>query len=147
MKTYHDAVRFLARREHSAKELVDKLTAKGYSLSDIHEAIARLQKENLQSDDRFVEMLIRSRISQGKGPCRITQELQEHNIPLDYIKSMIEQEKTCWFTLASQVRAQRFGNALPDNFPEKAKQMRFLQYRGFEMEQIQRAFSLKLNDS
>lgn len=145
MKSYDKAIQYLARREHSAKELVDKLTAKGFDLPDIHEAIRRLQKEKLQSDDRFVESMIRHRISQGKGPRRIIQELQEHNIPLEQIKLSLEAAEICWITLAQQVRTQRFGNEIPDNFPEKAKQMRFLQYRGFEMEQIQRAFGRAKN--
>lgn len=131
----------MARREHSAKELVDKLTAKGFELAEIHEAIAQLQAQNLQSDDRFVECLIRSRISQGKGPVRIIHELQEHHIPLSHIKIALEAAEVCWLSLALRVRIQRFGEVLPSDFREKAKQMRFLQYRGFDSQQIKWAVS------
>jgi regulatory protein len=139
---YNSAIRYLARREYSVKELVDKLVLKGFELSAIHETIARLQVENLQSESRFVEMLIRSRISQGKGPVRIIHELEEHHIPFNQIKTALETAEVCWFALASKVRAQRFGDSFPDNYPEKAKQMRFLQYRGFEMEQIRAALKV-----
>jgi len=88
LRPYDSAIRYLARREHSVRELVDKLIAKGFELSDIHETIARLQAENLQSEGRFVEMLIRSRISQGKGPVRIIHELEEHRIPFNQIKPL-----------------------------------------------------------
>jgi regulatory protein len=139
LKIYDHAVRFLARREHSAKELLEKLLTKGYLLSDIQETIARLQAENLQSETRFIESRIRARISQGKGPRWLLEELQEHGFPTHQIKLFLEQAEVCWFTLAAQVREQRFGSALPDNFPDKAKQMRFLQYRGFDSEQIKKA--------
>jgi regulatory protein len=140
LKTYDRAIGYLARREHSAKELTAKLTAKGHPLPEIHEAMTRLQAENLQSESRFVESFVRSRISQGKGPRVITQSLEEHGIPADQIKIALESAEVCWFTLAIQVRHQRFGQEIPADFPEKAKQMRFLQYRGFEMEQIRGAF-------
>lgn len=140
MKTYDRAIIYLARREHSVKELIDKLTAKEHPLDEIHEVIARLQAENLQSEERFVESLIRSRIAKGKGPKRIMHDLASHGIPSHHIKSAMQSAEVCWFTLAAQVRTQRFGESLPDNFPDKAKQMRFLQYRGFDAEQIKRAF-------
>ncbi len=137
---YNFAIRYLARREHSVKELGDKLRLKGFELPDIQETIARLQAENLQSEDRFVEMLIRSRISQGKGPVRITHELQEHLIPLSQIKIALEAAEVCWIELAAKVRTQRFGASLPTDYPSKAQQLRFLQYRGFEMGQIKAVF-------
>jgi len=46
-----------------------------------------------------------------------------------------------WFELARQVRVRKFGENLPAEFAEKARQMRFLQYRGFDAEQIQVAVS------
>lgn len=65
------AVRLLARREHGARELAEKLAQKGYNSSDIDEAIARCQSLGLQSDVRFAESRCRLRIRQGCGPLKI----------------------------------------------------------------------------
>ena len=51
-----------------------------------------------------------------------------------------------WFELAREVRIRKFGNAMPAEFPEKARQMRFLQFRGFESEQVQVAVSARGDD-
>ncbi|MBT8092507.1 MAG: RecX family transcriptional regulator, partial [Gammaproteobacteria bacterium] len=44
-----------------------------------------------------------------------------------------------WTEMAREIRARKFGRARPADFKDKARQMRFLQYRGFESEQIQAA--------
>lgn len=136
---YTASIRYLARREHSAQELTTKLLSKGYSSSEIQETLVRLQAENLQSDARFIESLIRWRSAQGKGPLRIAQELTEHGFTRAQIKSALETAEVCWVTLATQVRIQKFGEELPSDFSDKAKQLRFLQYRGFDSEQIKLA--------
>ncbi len=64
-KAFDSALRLLARREHGAKELQDKLARKGFGQSDIKEALAKCQDVDLQSDSRFVAMYTRSRIRQG----------------------------------------------------------------------------------
>ena len=46
-----------------------------------------------------------------------------------------------WFALAVTVRCKRFGEAVPADFKERAKQQRFLQYRGFSHEQITESFN------
>ena len=44
-----------------------------------------------------------------------------------------------WIAMAKQIRKKKFGPKLPVEFKEKARQMNFLQYRGFESTQIQAA--------
>ncbi|MDP6994508.1 MAG: regulatory protein RecX, partial [Woeseiaceae bacterium] len=55
---------------------------------------------------------------------------------IEYALDDAEQD---WFELAREVRVRKFGADLPADFPEKARQMRFLQYRGFDAEQVQLA--------
>ncbi len=103
--------------------------------------VEKLTGEGLQDDRRFVENFTRSRINQGKGPVRIRQELVERGLNAGFIDAVLEAVDEDWFGLARQVRLKKFGPDLPQNFKEKARQMRFLQYRGFESSQLQAAIS------
>ena len=60
--------RYLKIREHSKKELIDKLLKKNYNLEDILSRIEDYSKRNLQSDQRYAEDLIRVKFNAGKGP-------------------------------------------------------------------------------
>lgn len=136
------AIRLLSRREHSCKELQQKLHARGFDAGLIDEVLAALQTENLLSDDRFAESYVRSKMHKGIGPVRLKQELREHQVGDELIQRYLSDQP--WRQLATEVRQKRFGVVLPDGFDERAKQMRFLQYRGFNAEQINSA--MKQND-
>lgn len=73
-------VAFLARREHSTVELRAKLLAKGFLAEEVELALDTLSARDLQSDRRFVEMLVRSRVQAGQGPARLRLELARHGL-------------------------------------------------------------------
>ena len=131
------AMDFLARREYGQAELIKKLAGKGYSRDIAEQAILRLTEEGLQSDRRFAESFLQSRINQGKGPVRIRLDLGQRGIADAVIEAAIAEAGTDWYRLAREIRGKKFGSARPADFAEKAKQMRFLQYRGFEPDHIQ----------
>jgi regulatory protein len=134
------AMDYLARREHGRAELIDKLTRFGFD-DLVADAVAQLVGDNLQSDQRFAEMFIASRIGQGKGPVKIRAELREREIASSTIEAELAAADTDWYAAASEVRLKKFGPDLPRDFNEKARQMRFLQSRGFDHDQIQSAVS------
>ena len=107
----------------------------------VSETVDKLSGEGLQDDRRFVENFAQSRINQGKGPVRIRQELGERGLNAGLIDEVLEDVTEDWFGLARQVRRKKFGADLPRDFKEKARQMRFLQYRGFESGHIHAAIS------
>ena len=74
------AMDYLARREHGRAELINKLSKFGFEAATADDAVAELVDDNLQSDQRFVEAFIASRISQGKGPVKIRADLRERDI-------------------------------------------------------------------
>jgi regulatory protein len=88
-----------------------------------------------------VEAFVQSRISQGKGPTRIRADLSQRGIRDSMIQKVVAQFGQDWFALARETRQKKYGVDEPVEFNEKARQMRFLQYRGFEPEQIQAAVS------
>ncbi len=133
------AMDFLARREYGRAELVGRLTGKGFEAEVAEAAVSKLASEGLQSDQRFAENFVLSRTNQGKGPVRIRLELGQRGIPDAAIEAALEAGETDWIEAARAVRFKKFGRGRPSDFKEKARQMRFLQYRGFEPEQIRAA--------
>lgn len=133
------AINILARREHSRYELKQKLLKKSSCLEDIEVILDDLREHGYQSDTRFTEGYSQMRKRKGFGPVRIQLELQEKRIAEELIAEYIHMNDEQWFTHAKQVRRKRFGENIPDEFEARAKQSRFLQYRGFTHEQIQQA--------
>ena len=131
---------FLARREYGQAELVRKLADKGYQRRIAEDEVVRLAEEGLQSDTRFADSFVQSRINQGKGPVRIRADLGQRGIRDGVIEGAIEAADVDWFELAEAERVKKFGPEVPAEFREKARQMRFLQYRGFEQDHISAAF-------
>ncbi len=131
------AMDLLARREYGLSELTSKLANKGYQRSVIEDVLGQLANEGLQSDARYAEAFVQSRINKGKGPVRIRMELGQRGIPDSFIVAAIEEAAVDWCALADQVRVRKFGSEKPADYKEKARQMRFLQYRGFDTDHIQ----------
>lgn len=132
------AMDLLSRREHSTFELKQKLLRKEYLEDDIDIALQRLAAENLLSDERFVESFVHARQARGSGPRKIAAELSQKGVSDSLISHYLDERSPVWTDLAGEVRARKFGQTLPEDFKEKARQMRFLQQRGFSTEQIQR---------
>ncbi|MFT7235283.1 MAG: regulatory protein [Methylophagaceae bacterium] len=130
------AVNLLSRREHSQKELRTKLIKAEFGLNEIDNTISKLTKADIQSDARFAENYLRYRSQRGFGSIKIKLELKERGVDNDVINTAFDQAEIDWFKLANTVRNKRFGEQVPDNLKDLAKQQRFLQYRGFNHEQI-----------
>ena len=101
------------------------------------QVIERLKRERLLSDERFVENLIAARRRRGYGPLRVRQELEKKGIPEEIIEQWLDPCGCEWIDLLSDVRRRKFGEKQPKNDAERAKQARFLQNRGFILDQIQ----------
>ena len=135
----------LARREHAVAELQRKLQAfaqkKGHDVDTkaVLAVVNELQGEGLVSDDRFAEAFARYRMNQGYGPRRIQAELRERGVNEKILATHLDFGDPQWFVQAEQVRRKRFGDDLPEDLKERARQVRFLQYRGFTTDQINQA--------
>ena len=134
------AMDFLSRREYGQIELIRKLADKGYDRNIVEQAVAKLSAEGLQCDRRFAEAFVQSRINQGKGPVRIRLDLGQKGLRDGIIEAAIEEAAADWIEMARDVRRRKFGSDVPADFKAKARQMRFLQYRGFEQDHVQAAF-------
>jgi regulatory protein len=133
------AVRLLARREHSAEELQRKLLDKGYADEDVAAVMEKLTSRRLLSNDRYAASRVRHRAQGGQGPVRIRAELRQQGVADEVIEREIASAGMDWDQLAVEVRRRRFGGGPPRSLAERAKQARFLQYRGFSADQIRAA--------
>lgn len=125
-----DMTALLARREHGAHELMEKLSAKGYLTDDIVVALEKYQQLGLQSDLRFASSRYRHRVQQGYGPIRIRQELQHLRLDKDLIDAVFEGAETDWVAQARGVLIKKYQHITT---PLMQKQKKFLLYRGFSM--------------
>jgi len=127
----------LARREHSRRELSNKLAARAFDPDVISAVLDELEREGLLSSGRFAESFVAARVARGQGPVRIARELAERGVesPDDWL----DDARYDWNRLARDVRRKKFGASPPAAFGEKARQARFLEYRGFSQDQIRRA--------
>jgi regulatory protein len=129
----------LARRDYSQHDISQKLKAKGHTHPDIALIISDLAKAGLINDARFAENFIRWRRAKGYGPLRISMELKAHGIIDEMITEYLEISDNAWFDDAHTIWRKHFKGNKPTDFKHRAKQMRFLQYRGFTREQIEYA--------
>jgi regulatory protein len=133
-------VRLLARREHSIEELRRKLLSKGYPADTIEPVIQKLAGKRLVSDERFTSSFVHHHAKRGQGPVRIRAELRQQGIPDSQVEQALGSAEVDWVQLAREVRRRKFGATPPRSLGERAKQARFLQYRGFDAEQLRAAF-------
>ena len=138
-KALQSATRMLASREHSVMEMTRKLQQKDFSPETVEEVINNLLKGQVLSDERYADVYVRMRSAKGYGPSRIQNELRERGVNEATIEQGFAENNIDWFALAAEVRARKFGSDLPDEYEMKAKQMRFLQYRGFTQAQLSAA--------
>mgnify|MGYP003341636659 CR=1 FL=1 len=129
------ALRYLAAREHSRIELARKLVRHAQEGEDVESLLDWLEAQKFLSDSRFAESLVNRRVARF-GSSRILSELQSHGLDeatVSMLRSSLlaGEEERAW-----EVWTKKFG--LPPDSPEtKAKQMRFLQQRGFSHRAIQ----------
>jgi regulatory protein len=87
------------------------------------------------SDARYAGLLVRSRISQGYGPLRISAELSSRGIDAALIHSALAEAEPDWSSVIRKVYERRY-DAAPESAKERASRYRFLAARGFTSDQI-----------
>lgn len=140
------ALAMLTRREHSRVELERKLGDLGAQPPLVSEVLDELVERHLQSDERFAEVFVRSRAQKGHGPRSIGADLRSRGLDAEQVAAALAASGYDWAERAAEVRQDRFGRALPADPREKARQLRFLQYRGFSGADCARALRCEVPD-
>lgn len=132
------ALRALGRREHSAAQLQRKLRQRGFDETVAGETVDDLADRGWQSDARYAEMLVRSRVAQGYGRLYIEAELSVAGVPDAEAAAALDAADCDWNQIAADLHARKFG-AAPQTLAERNRQYRYLAGRGFTAEQIRAA--------
>jgi len=135
------ALALLTRREHSTRELADKLRARGCSADEIDQVLARLVEDGWQSNTRFAEARLRHRAASGYGPRWIRAELGTHGLDAGLIESALAGFEGDWSEPALALLTRRNLAPCDDDTPQlparRRKAMELLMRRGFERETIE----------
>jgi regulatory protein len=134
------ALNLLARREYAREELRQKLLRR-CEAADVDAALEGLAAQGLQSDQRYAQAYVRERALRGYGPLRIRAELQQRRIDADTAQAALsevaEREGIDWAAQAARALQRKFGSAtLPADYAQRARYLRFLQYRGFASDSL-----------
>ena len=124
----------LARREYSRAELHTKLLPHATPDDNLDAVLDELVTRGWLSDTRAAEQMVRTRRSRF-GTQRIMHELEQKGISDELISAALPQLEQGELEAAREVWQKKFGIA-PLDAKEKAKQMRFLQSRGFALDVV-----------
>lgn len=144
---YDKALGLLARREHSRKELKTKLRQGGYEGDETVAALDRLGEQHYQDDDRFAEVLLRSRIAQGYGPMRLRVELKSHGLADARIRELMDEAEVDWDASAAAQLRRRYGGAGTADPAERARRAQFLLRRGFAAATVRNVTHAEVDDA
>lgn len=128
------ALRLLARREHSRAELGRKLAAHALPEDDLEALLEDLSRRKLVSDERYAESRSHA-LSRKFGAARILQELRAKGLDKGLAEGAAAAARTTEVERARAVWLRKFRTA-PATREERARQMRFLQSRGFSFDAI-----------
>lgn len=133
------ALALLAGRDFACLELTRRLERRGYPPGVVATVVAGLVAERLLSESRFLEQFIRQHAGRGHGPVRIRMDLRERGVADEEIDEALAAAAEDWAAIARDARRRRFGVSPPGDYRERARQARFLQYRGFSPDQVRAA--------
>ncbi|MCH7393182.1 recombination regulator RecX [Acinetobacter dispersus] len=133
------AFALLTRRDYSKAELITKLNLYAINPDEVANLVEEFAQQNYQSDQRVAELTLASQIRKGKGLQRIKQALKAKQLDAELITE--ELQEVDWLDQAYQLKVKKFGEEVATDPKIKAKQVRFLQYRGFDMRVIMKAIA------
>ncbi|MEG2883373.1 MAG: regulatory protein RecX [Acinetobacter sp.] len=133
------AFALLTRRDYSQAELIAKLNLYAINPDEVSHLVEELAQQNYQSDQRVAELTLASQIRKGKGLQRIKQVLKAKQLDAELITE--ELQDVDWLEQAYQLKVKKFGEEVTHDPKIKARQIRFLQYRGFDMDVIMKTIA------
>ena len=132
------AIALLARRDFASRELSERLIKQGCEEALAARIVAELLGQGVLDDARYAQNYVTYHAGRGQGPVRIAAELRRRGIAPELIEAALASGPD-WRALARKVCRAKFGLQPPSSWAERARQARFLQYRGFSSDHIRAA--------
>lgn len=133
-------LRLLGQREHSKKELLNKLVLRGYEDADVSRVINDLSQQGFQDDFRYAENYARCRTEKGYGPIRIDYELRQRGVATAEIEDIMQKQAGNWIKQLELVYNKKYTQQVVSDRGEMEKRRRFLLQRGFSAAMINDLF-------
>ena len=137
---YNKALDIISRREHSQKELSNKLIKKFNIPELVDSVIDGLLEKNLLNDYRYSESYVVARKRKGFGPKKIVYELVSRGVNENTASEVIDAEGG-WNEAALKAFNKKFKAGMGEDYKEQNKQKVFLQNRGFSFQEIDSVFN------
>jgi regulatory protein len=126
------AIRLLARREYARAELHQRLVTRGNAAQDVERVLDELEQSGYLSDARFAHALVAQKtgryskraIARQLNQQRVTRAIADEALGAMPVADELADASALW--------QRRFGT-LPKDEREKARQVRFLQSRGYSL--------------
>ena len=138
------AIALLARRDFASRELSERLIKQGCEEALAARIVAELLGQGVLDDARCAQNYVTYHAGRGQGPVRIAAELRRRGIAPELIEAALASGPD-WRALARKVCRAKFGLQPPSSWAERARQARFLQYRGFSSDHIRAATGAELD--
>jgi regulatory protein len=132
------AAALLARRDYSSAGLRQRLLSQGFEAATVQRVLEEFIERRYLDDERYAAQYVSYHAARGHGPRRIGRQLVAEGLREEQIDSALGTIED-WSALARELRIRRFGLAAPASRQEKARQARFLLYRGFSNDHIRSA--------
>jgi regulatory protein len=133
------ALKLLARREHTRAELARKLAVDADDPAEIEGVLDDFEKRGWLSEGRVVEQRVHT-LRGRYGSRRIERDLRQRGVAEEAVAAALSGLKAGELQAAREVWRRKFGGRLPRTPAERARQARFLQGRGFDLEVIMKLF-------
>jgi len=137
---YNKSLDLLSRREHSRKEVKEKLLLRYENTEQINIVLEKLVSNNLINDSRFAEAYVLNRKRKGFGPKKIIFELISKGVKESIANEVVEIEGG-WIEAARSAFKKKYKDDQNIETKEKLKQKTFLQNRGFGFKEIESVFT------
>lgn len=135
------ALRYLARREHSRWELTRKLEQAGFVPEEIAPLLDEFEEKNWLSDRRFAESWVADHQAKA-GSVKLGYELRQRGVSDAIVIAVLNSRRDDELARAREVWNKKFGSPPPDA-AEAARQMRFLEGRGFPLDIVRQVVRSK----
>jgi regulatory protein len=118
---------------------------KGFEVDCVSIVLEDLRDGDLQSDYRFSEGYIRYRGRRGFGPKRISLDLEKRGVSDAVISKAFAIAEVDFYETAASTFSKKFSTKAT-SLAEKARQRRFMEYRGFFSEHVKYALGNGIED-
>ncbi|PHR66052.1 regulatory protein RecX [Pseudidiomarina marina] len=138
-------IRLLARREHSARELKQKLKQRGFDHQIIEMVLTKAQENGWQSDRRFAQVWVRACIAKGDGVRKIMARAPQKGLSSELIEDILQTEQPNWNQACYERLIKKFGETPPQDQKQRDKMIRHLMQRGYSFGEIKQALDRQAN--